>query len=198
QTKRILPRRDTPLGNGRHHQKHDMGSEIWWTGATHIISQLGPTYHNIARCIKGLPKWTWIPPLLREAGLPSLEFRLDRNSRKYGIMIILAEDDHPGKEALLQFMSKQEHGSNKTGLRRIARLLKDIFKNSRMKETTNHHCEYLRQPQIATPSKEWEGEHHRTWAKTLPSGTIVLYMDGSKADDGTTWSTWHYIQTEGI
>lgn len=46
------------------------GSEIWWTGATHILSQLSPAYNTIARIITGLPKWTPLRFLLAEAGLP--------------------------------------------------------------------------------------------------------------------------------
>ncbi|KAL0630690.1 hypothetical protein Q9L58_010459 [Maublancomyces gigas] len=172
------------------------GSEIWWTGATHIISQLTPAYHNIARCITGLPKWTAIPALLSEPSHASLESLLDRNSRKYGIKILLAEDDHPCKETLLWYMTAQSNGASKTGLQRIADLLKDIFANSWMEDTTHHHCEFLAQPHISAQGKAQEGSDHRIWVNTIPTGTIVLYTDGSKAEDGTTSSAWHCIQIE--
>lgn len=53
------------------------GSGIWWTGAGQILKQLGPAYHSNAGCNTGLPKWTPLPNLLREAGLPSLKSLLD-------------------------------------------------------------------------------------------------------------------------
>lgn len=34
------------------------GSEIWWTGRVHILSQLGPVYNCLAHHITGLLSWT--------------------------------------------------------------------------------------------------------------------------------------------
>lgn len=47
------------------------GSEIWRTGEAYVLSQIHPTYNNIAKIITGLPKWPPMRFLLAEAGLPS-------------------------------------------------------------------------------------------------------------------------------
>lgn len=46
------------------------GSEIWWTGAVHILSQITPMYNMMARPITGLPKWTPLRLGYPETGLP--------------------------------------------------------------------------------------------------------------------------------
>lgn len=59
------------------------GSEAWWTGAAHVLTQVAPI-------ITGLSKWTPLQLLLDEAGLPPLTLLLNNGSRRYGIRILLA------------------------------------------------------------------------------------------------------------
>lgn len=61
------------------------GSEVWWTGARHILDNLRPTYYSIARLVTNLPHWTRSDRLLAGAGMPPLKRLLNHISRKYGL-----------------------------------------------------------------------------------------------------------------
>lgn len=64
------------------------GSEIWWTGAAHILFQLNPAYNTIVRIITGLPKWTPIKFLLAEAYLLPLDLLLTQAAQSYAVRIL--------------------------------------------------------------------------------------------------------------
>lgn len=121
------------------------GSEVWWTGARHILNQISPTYNTLARIISGLPKWTPRRFLLAEAGLPPLDLLLDQASQRYGVRILHNPDNHPCKKPLLYFLEKyQANAENGTGLHRIADLLKRLTKNGpKLEDTTT--------PQLTPP-----------------------------------------------
>lgn len=92
------------------------GSPVWWTGANHILRQMGPTYHTLARHITGLPAWTPIASLLSEAGMLHLELLLDQASLRYGVRILLAQDTHPCKNSLVRALGKAPSTSVSCGM----------------------------------------------------------------------------------
>lgn len=73
------------------------GSEVWWTGARHIVDNMNPTYLRFAQPITGLPTHTRTNNLLAEARIPPVCLLLDFKSRNYGIHLLLIPDDHPNK-----------------------------------------------------------------------------------------------------
>lgn len=81
------------------------GSEIWCTGAAHVVCQAGPTYNSITRYITALPNWTPIKLPLREAGFPPLTALQDPGGRCYSIRILLATDNHPCKLTQLWYLA---------------------------------------------------------------------------------------------
>lgn len=167
------------------------GAGIWWNGGPHIINQLSPTYHTLARLITGLSKWTPIAIVLNQAGMSPLPLFLDKHSQKYCIRIHLSPHNHPCKETLLQHLRTLQKRENLTGLRRIAHLLATIFEAGDMEDRTISEKETLPAQTIANTSKEIERASHRAWSEQLPPGVTLLYTDGSKSDQGITASAWH-------
>lgn len=76
------------------------GSEVWWTGAQHILDNLGPTYNRFARLITALPSFTRTDKLLCAASIPPLNLLLDLKSQLFGIRLLLSPDSHPNKISL--------------------------------------------------------------------------------------------------
>lgn len=126
-----------------------------------------PTYNRLARIITGLPRWTHIPKLLREAGLPPMEALLDNHSRQYGMRILLSDDTHPCKKRLLTILASPQPDTTRCGLTRIGKLLQDVLPCGRLEDTTTYTGGYLPQPDIRTDKKESEGKKHQERIETL-------------------------------
>ncbi|KAL0630670.1 hypothetical protein Q9L58_010481 [Maublancomyces gigas] len=94
------------------------GSEICWTGMAHILRQVSPAYNLVTRTITGLPRWTPLRILLREAGMPPIDLLLDKIFQQYGIRTIRQKAEHQYTRILTG-----------TGLQRIANLMRDIIQN---------------------------------------------------------------------
>lgn len=110
------------------------GSEIWWTGAQHIIVNLNPTYLHLARLITHLPKRTRADRLLAASSLPPLKSILDAYSRNYGLHLLCAQDYYSNKATLIK-VNLREKG---VGLGRICFLLGAIVPpNTAMEVTTD-------------------------------------------------------------
>lgn len=95
------------------------GSEAWWTGATHVVSGISPTYNSFARLITGLPRLTHIPELLPEVGLPPIAPLFAKQSRQYGMRILLADDIYPWKKHLPTILSTPQPATSRCGLTKI-------------------------------------------------------------------------------
>lgn len=174
------------------------GSKAWWTGARHIVDQVAPTYHTMARTITGLPKWTPTHLLLKEAGLPPLDLLLDCKSQQYGVRVLLLPDTYPCKRALTLAMT-QPSSKNQAGFIRIAHLVQNkIVSRPRLESTQTNTFPLLPPPHVKTQMKNKETAAHQTWIATLPPGTILLYTDGSKSAKGETSSAWHCIEWEPL
>lgn len=172
------------------------GSEVWWTGASHITDQLIPGYHTIARIITGLPKWTPTRLLLFEAGIPPLHLLLEHNNRRYGIRLLLAPDDHPLKDPLRKLIANPSR-ENGTGLQRIANILACAIQDgTRLENIQDHNRETLPQPIIPGGSKEKVSLQHAEWENSIPTGAIFLYTDGSKPEQATCGSGWVILAKE--
>lgn len=46
------------------------GSEAWWTGASHVLNQVTPSYHVLERMITGLPRWCPQPSYSKKRASP--------------------------------------------------------------------------------------------------------------------------------
>lgn len=169
------------------------GSEVWWTGAAHILGQTAATYNTIARIITGLPKWTALRLLHNEAGMPPLDLLLSRHAVRYGVRILLAGDDHPYKPLLLQCIQPVTAAirPNCTSLQRIADLLQHVLdEGAELEDSSHHDLQPVTPPLIASDTKQNEAANHLKWLDSLAIGTILLYKDDSKTDTGRTASTW--------
>lgn len=171
------------------------GSEVWWTGAAHMISQIGQVYRTLAKYITGLAKWTPILKLLNEAGLPLLKLLLDKHFQHNGMLIITSQDDHQCKSKLGKHLKTPQQARSPTGLRRLGQQLQLIFMPDNMEDPTHHRLALLPQPIISKEDKAIEGNKNSRCLATLPEGVTLLYTDGSKADDGIAASAWHGILT---
>lgn len=148
------------------------GAEFWWTGAAHILSQLGPMYNNIARVVTGLPKWTPLPALLMEAGMPPLNLLLDYTTQRYGVRTLLADDTHLCKKILLERINTQRTPTHGTGFQRVANLLRELTTQDTPLEDTSHHgLPVMEAPDIGQQEKAKEAAAHQEWTKSLPDGT---------------------------
>lgn len=95
--------------------------KVWWTGASHIVDNMNPTYNWFARHITGLLTHTRSDKLLSVAGLQRLTLRLNSKIRRYGIGFLLSPNDHPN-EAIFRFILL-----GGVSLGRIKQVLADII-----------------------------------------------------------------------
>lgn len=170
-----------------------LGYKAWWTEVTHVISQLSPANHSLTQCITGLAYWTPICIPLRKAGLPPLRRSQDQNSCWYSMRVLLAPVDRPGQQKLIVLLHTLEpKNKSMVGIKRIAVLLQDIFTTpNQMEDPSRHYLPCMTLPDITSSSKVKVGAAHMRWLQWLESGTILLYPDGSKANNGVTASVWH-------
>lgn len=190
QTKRRLPGAIHHLVSQETIPRLLWGLEAWWTRAQHIVNLIQPTYHALARVITSLLKWAPLLMLYAESGLPPLHLLLDRNSRQYGIRILLAKDDHPAKSTLRALMLKPTL-RNGTGLQRIANLLDKIAHGGpHLEDTTDASPTTLPDSIIPEGTKEHVARGYNEWDQRQDFGTIYLFTDRSKNADGTCGSWW--------
>lgn len=115
----------------------------------------------IARTITGLPKWTPIKRLVKEADMPPLDLVLDNASQLYGTRVLLSPDNHPCIEQLLQLLQSNKSPTYGTGLRRISDKMRLIIKDVGQLEHTEHHgLEPIATPTIAKRDKNTEVKAH--------------------------------------
>lgn len=77
------------------------------------------------------------------------------HSRGYGLRTLLPPDDHVPKVSRLQELNATT-GKDRAGMERIANLLKKIFKNGTIEDTSYLPPLRLPIPEIATTAKETE------------------------------------------
>lgn len=102
------------------------GAEAWWNGFRTILDHIAPTYHWIARLITGLPRYSQLRFLLKEAGLPPLDLLLDSLARRDGVRVLRQNDDHPCKSTLLAKLNEPPKKST-TGLHKISCSLRELI-----------------------------------------------------------------------
>lgn len=156
------------------------------------MDQVTPAYHTMARLITGLPKWTPLKHLMREASLPPRNLYLHLLSQRYGACVLRQPDGHPCKELLLCALWHQgPHPRNGIGLDRIATLLLRIIGNPDALQCAGTPTQqYLPDPEIAKDSKYEVSKAQMEWIPQLPPQPILLYTDGSKDEQGRTASGW--------
>ncbi|KAL0631409.1 hypothetical protein Q9L58_009727 [Maublancomyces gigas] len=172
------------------------GSEVWWSGASHILDQIRPAYHTVARAITGLPRCTPIAFLLNKAGMAPIDLLLDKSTQRYGIRILLNSDDHPCKKTVMTFLTEGTKNIDGTGIRRVNDVLRRIIPTSpRMEDPTHHEQEWMPPAIIPTLDKAVEAANHMSWLNNISDRCILAYSDRSKEDNGRTSSAWHVVQT---
>lgn len=156
-------------------------SEAWWTSARHVMDQLTPSYHALARIISGLPKWCPLPLLLQEAALAPLDLLLDQMSPCYEIRLLLRPDYHQCKQTLLTLLRRKEDRDGDVGLRRIATMIRRLIPEATTLECKRHVSKnlYLRAPDIRSDDKRTVATSFNEWAAGLDN-TILLFTDESK------------------
>lgn len=89
---------------------------------------------------------------------------------------------------------KQKQIRNQTGLTHIRSLLQQLIPEEFDLEhpTSPEEDSYLPPPDIPTDDKETAAAKFTQWADKQ-QGTILLFTDGSKQQDGTGGSVWHCI-----
>lgn len=151
------------------------GSDVWRTGAQHIIDKVNPTYHRFKRLITGLPSYKRSDKLLSAAGIPPHQPLLDIKSRNYAIRLLPAPNDHPTKTI-------HPHATLRkgVGMGRIKALLMEIIPPGSRLEIDLATMTFLPAEDISIPSgtKESVAKEHRQWLSHIPNATIV-YTDGS-------------------
>lgn len=103
------------------------GSEVWWTGARHLLTSLAPAYNSITPAITDLPKWTPLHHLRAEGGLPPLDLMLNKVIRRYTIRTLLAPDNHPCKPILITLIKMGGPKKNGVELKPITELLCELI-----------------------------------------------------------------------
>lgn len=75
--------------------------------------------------------------------------------------VLLAANDHPCKQELRDQMRHEQSAGKFTGLRRIAQLLRDIFRDGPgMEDPTKQDLALMTEPSVAITTKEVEGRNH--------------------------------------
>lgn len=67
-------------------------SEVWWTGALHIVDNRNPIYLRFARLITNQQTRTGTDRLLAAISLPLLKPLLNFTSRRYGLRLLSTQD----------------------------------------------------------------------------------------------------------
>lgn len=169
-------------------------SEVWSTGASHILDTVKPTYYRFTQLITGLPSYTESYKVLGAAGIPPLILLLDRKYRNYGIGILLTEINHTDKALLRSAIPRNK------GLRRgkIKFHLQPIIPPS----VTIEDCPGpnfildISNIKISQGTKEEVARSHEAWLRSIHSSTII-YSDGSK-NSHTCFSRWHIVTSTNI
>lgn len=152
------------------------GSEVWWTGAQHIIDIPNRTSWRFTRPITGLPSYTRSDKLLCVAGIPVLQLLLEMKSRKYAILLLLASNDYPLKA--LPRHATQRKGRQMGGIKEP--ILESVTPGTRVEmdldPTSFLHAENI---SVHKGTKESTAKNHTEWQLSIHQVTIV-YSDGCR------------------
>lgn len=166
-----------------------LGSEVWWTGACHIIANLNLTYHRVARLVTGLPSYTRTDKLLSTAGIPLLQALLDMKSNNYVIRILISPNDYPNKTLL--WTTRPRVRVSMGPIKAFQTVI--IPPRSRLeKNTAPLHFMPAEDIVITHGNKKSVATSHSTWLRVIPDGSI-LFTDGFR-NNTTSASGWYVGQ----
>lgn len=177
-------------------------SPVWWTGTDTICDPLKVVYHKVARWITGIRNPTApVSKLLAAAQLPPMNLYLDYMSARYAVRLHFLEEGHELDKLVTPpppAGTPRPH-INLPSINRLLSFTDPMIDGPLEDRKTTASA----QPgiQTASPVHKEKGkkarETHRKWVATLPEGTIVMYTDGSKMDDGSTGCGWAVYRTAG-
>lgn len=121
-------------------------SDIWWTGAGQMLSQISPACNLPAKTITTLPRCTPLRVLLRNAGMTMVDLLLDQVRQQYGVLTH-PQDNHQFKGPVVQAINNKLVQTG-TGFQPIADLLDPIIDNPLRVENYNEvdQCNSLPHP----------------------------------------------------
>ncbi|KAL0630628.1 hypothetical protein Q9L58_010526 [Maublancomyces gigas] len=125
-----------------------------------------------------------------------LDLLLDKHWQQYRLLTLLQGDSHPCKPMMLKALQNNGPKQTGTGLHGIADLLNHLLNDSLRLEDCRDidRSIELPPPPIIRVGKESQADRHGLWLPTLNTSTILLYMNGSKAKNGTMSSVWHCVK----
>ena len=158
-------------------------SPAWWTGTPMITAALNTTYNAIARWITGLPLNTRTSNLITLTQLPPLEAYLDYLSLWYAIRLHFLPSHH----TLGPPRAAQNMPPNLPGLHRLYHLTKHLVMGKLEDRTSTSTVEGVPIIPSRSPDKTTQPQQaHEQWLETQENPTIIIYMDSSKLDNGST------------
>ena len=180
-------------------------SPVWWTGSHHILHRLEPVYHRALRWASGLPAYIAIRKLLRLTRMPPLGCMLNLLSACYAIRLLFAPDTHPLwqyidlpsrilQQQWLDSKSPQTTGTRYPSLNHPLALIARYLNAGDILENTN-----IAGPQpppifpvtlLAVEDSSDGSKKHQEYLENLNPGTVLLYTDGSKSEEGICGLAW--------
>jgi hypothetical protein len=164
------------------------GSPIWWMWSATTWNLLEGTYHRIARWITDLPMSTRITKLLTVDQLPPLDTYINDLWMLYVVRVRFLPTDY-----ILADQPAYIQGAPKPGFP-SRRRLDSLIAHLTVGVPEDRFCHINAWiPRIQSPHLDKHTDPVGTqerWIQSLPDFTILLYINGSKLEDGRTGSGW--------
>jgi hypothetical protein len=172
-------------------------SLAWWRGNKSVLYPLSVAYHSMARWITSLPPSTQISNLLTCAHLPLLNVYLDYLSSKFAIRLLFL----PAGCSLSSLPLTPYCASSAPGTSHLKDLIKHLLTGMLEDQSTPPIIfNIANAPAINLNKHDKPTLCYSSWVSSLPSGTFLLYTDGSKLDNEQTGycAATYKITTDGL
>ncbi|KAL8391941.1 hypothetical protein RB595_002230 [Gaeumannomyces hyphopodioides] len=184
------------------------GAEVWYRGKTkphpykparqqnirqgHLIERVNKALTASLRAV--VPAWRTIPvnALRYESGIPGAEALLEQVRLRFAARINSVPENHPLAAAATPTLNARGPraglpGRLTTSLQRTAGLLPACIRPAYLPYRYTGLA-------VATQEKQAAAKAFMTWLHTLPPTDVIVYSDGSKAEDGAVGYGWVIYQ----
>ncbi|KAL0630905.1 hypothetical protein Q9L58_010242 [Maublancomyces gigas] len=124
-----------------------------------------------------------------------IDLLLDKATQRWGLKILLSQDNHPCKRTPLALLRQNYPPRNSPVLRQECHVMRQLIQtSSQLEDPTHHKLEWMTPPIIPRLDRTVEANSHMAWLKFIETRAILAYRDGSKETEGTTASACHIFQ----
>ena len=188
-------------------------SPVWWTGSHHILHFLEPVYHRALRWASGLQTYIAIRKLLQITPMPPLGCMLNLLSARYTIRLLFVPETHPLwqyidlprrilQQQWLDSKSPQTTGTQYLSLNHPLALIAKYLNAGAILENTNRASPkpppIFPVTQLPVEDSSDGSKKHQEYLENLNPGTVLLYTDGPKSEEGVCGSAWAIFEQNGL